>query len=294
MARQSFPKFELALLCLTLVIPSDVEESLEIVWPWFARKYLEMSPIRLTTLAERRLTLPVDMTKSLKLIFVISLGVTTTFFAQESPTPTASPEESSMSSPTATISAAARNVPLRFVPPPMEGTISLGIWDSNDKLVRVLHREAKIDSFTVEENSLSTSWDGKNDAGEDLPAGKYRARGYLVGKLKVEDLGKAEALPPEASDHTAVKLVTNPLTSDTRAVMEVGVGFDSKGSFLRTTDGLPLATISEAANLSRVTIQKNGEKAADVWQQGSSAVEHVRVSNIDRLMAFDCGFFDLR
>ena len=176
----------------------------------------------------------------------------------------------------------------------MEGTISLGIWDSNDKLVRVLHREAKIDSFTVEENSLSTSWDGRNDAGEDLPAGKYRARGYLVGKLKVEDLGKVEASPADASDHTAVKLVTNPLTSDTRAVMEVGVGFDGKGSFLKTTDGLPLATISETANLSRITIQKNGEKAADVWQEDSSGVEHVRVSNTDKIMAFDCGFFELR
>jgi hypothetical protein len=176
----------------------------------------------------------------------------------------------------------------------MDGTITLGIWDSNDKLVRVLHREAKIDSLTVEENSLSTSWDGKNDAGEDLPAGKYRARGYLVGKLKVEDLGKVEASPAEASDHTAVKLVTNPLTSDTRAVMEVGVGFDGKGSFLKTTDGLPLATISEAANLSRITIQKNGEKAADVWQEDTSGVEHVRVSNIDKMMAFDCGFFELK
>ncbi len=106
----------------------------------------------------------------------------------------------------------------------MEGTISLGIWDSNDKLVRVLHREAKIDRFTVEENSLSTTWDGKNDAGEDLPPGKYRARGYLVGKLRVEDLGKVTSPPEAATDHISVKLVMNPLVADTRSVMDVGVG----------------------------------------------------------------------
>lgn len=211
--------------------------------------------------------------------------------AQESPSPTET--QSASTSPTLSASPS-RNVSLRFVPPPMEGTITLGIWDSNDKLVRVLHREAKIDSFTVEENSLSTIWDGKSDTGEDLPAGKYRARGYLVGKLKVEDLGKVEASPADASDHTPVKLITNPLTSDTRAVMEVGVGFDGKGSFLKTTDGLPLATIGEAASFSRITIQKNGEKAADVWQEGTSGVEHVRISNIDKMMAFDCGFFELR
>src|SRR5712671_1597108 len=89
--------------------------------------------------------------------------------AQESSTPTESPT----STPSVTLEqtpspspapSTARNVPLRFVPPPMEGTISLGIWDSNDKLVRVVHREAKIDIFTIDENALKTSWDGKNDA----------------------------------------------------------------------------------------------------------------------------------
>ena len=71
----------------------------------------------------------------------------------------------------------------------MEGTISLGIFDSNDKLVRVLHREAKIDKFTIDENALKTTWDGKNDAGArlapgvyalELTAGGQRARAKLV------------------------------------------------------------------------------------------------------------------
>ena len=211
--------------------------------------------------------------------------------AQESPTPTATPEQAPSPSPTVS---AARNVPLRFVPPPMEGTISLGIWDSNDKLVRVLHREAKIDIFTIDENALKTTWDGKNDAGEDLPAGKYRARGYLVGRLKVDDTGKVESAPGGASDHVSVKLVTNPLVSDTRSVMDLGIGFDGKGSFLKTMDGLPLATVNEAPNLARVSIEKDGEKAADVWQGDASAIEHFHVANIDKMMAFDCGFFDLR
>ena len=176
----------------------------------------------------------------------------------------------------------------------MEGMISLGIFDSNDKLVRVLHREAKADNFTIDENALKTTWDGKNDAGEDLPAGKYRARGYMVAKLKVEDSGKVDSSPSTASDHISVKLVTNPLVSDTRSVMELGVGFDSKGSFLKTIDGLPLATINESPNLARVVIEKDGEKVADLWQDGGSSIEHLRVSNIDKMMAFDCGFFELR
>lgn len=217
--------------------------------------------------------------------------------AQESSTPTEPPTSTPSVSLEQTPSpspSTARNVPLRFVPPPMEGTISLGIFDSNDKLVRVLHREAKIDIFTIDENALKTTWDGKNDAGEDLPAGKYRARGYMVAKLKVEDAGKVDSPPEGASDHVSVKLVTNPLVSDTRSVVDLAVGFDGKGSFLKTMDGLPLATINEAPGVTRVSIEKDGEKAADVWPDDGSNVEHLRVSNIDKMMAFDCGFFELR
>ena len=219
--------------------------------------------------------------------------------AQESSTPTESPASTPSVSPEQTPSpspapSTARNVPLRFVPPPMEGTISLGIWDSNDKLVRVLHREAKIDIFTIDENALKTTWDGKNDTGGDLPPGKYRARGYMVGKLKIDDAGKVESAPSDAADHISVKLVTNPLVSDTRSVMDVGVSFGANGVFLKTMDDLPLATISESLTPTRVLISENGEKAADVWQDDGSAVEHFHVANIDKMMAFDCGFFDLK
>jgi len=236
------------------------------------------------------------MTKKIELAGLI-LFWAASLFAQESPTPTPSPIETSSpptETPSPTASATARSVSLRFVPPPMEGTISLGIWDSNDKLVRVLYNEAKIDKFTVEENSLSTTWDGKNDLGEELPAGKYRARGYLVGKLKIEDLGNVPSPPDGATDHISVKLVMNPLVADTRPVMDVGVGFGANGVFLKTMDELPLATVSESLTPTRVLISKNGEKAADVWQDEGSNVEHLRVSNIDKMIAFDCGFFELK
>jgi len=92
-------------------------------------------------------------------------------FAQDSPTPSA------------------RNVRISFLPPPLEGTISLGIYDTKGKLVRVLHREADINEFNIGHDALSTTWDGKNDADENLPAGKYSARGYVVADLKIEGIG---------------------------------------------------------------------------------------------------------
>src|SRR5205809_5504271 len=149
--------------------------------------------------------------------------------AQETPVPQpfATPEEGPLLSPmpegsvTPTLEqtpsvSPARTVRISFVPPPLEGTISLGIYDKNGKLVRVLHQEAKLNEFAIGADALVTQWDGKNDDEEDLPAGKYRARGYLVGSLKVEDLGQSSGLAIEndAARNVKVRLVPNPLRND--------------------------------------------------------------------------------
>jgi hypothetical protein len=77
-------------------------------------------------------------------------------------------------------------VRITFLPPPMDGTLSLGLYKSG-KLIRVLHAEATAEKdFTVGLNGLITHWDGKDDAGNPAPAGKYSARGYCVGALEVE------------------------------------------------------------------------------------------------------------
>lgn len=91
--------------------------------------------------------------------------------------------------PSATAPPPARNVRISFVPPPLDGTISLGVYDAKGKLVRVLFREADINEFTIGHDALSTTWDGKDDAGENVPAGKYSAHGFVVGDLKVEGVG---------------------------------------------------------------------------------------------------------
>ena len=141
-----------------------------------------------------------------------------------------------------------------------------------------------------------TKWDGKNDDGQDLAAGKYHAHGYLVGHLKVENLEK-ETNPPTADapiSHVQVKLMPNPLVNNERPVVDLAVGFDDENSFLKTTNDLPLYTISEKPNLVRAVITKNGEKSVDVWQDDGVVVEQLRVSNVDKMMAFDCGEIELK
>jgi hypothetical protein len=375
--------------------------------------------------------------------------------AQESPSPSPTP--------------AARNIRISFVPPPLDGTISLGVYDEKGKLVRVLFREADINEFDIGSDSLSTSWDGKDDAGENAPPGKYTAHGFVVGDLKIEGVGfffndwissaegprfsrirslamqdenlllavdlvppgtghvlydvgdkslklkdadspaapspgqgegestapgrngsrwviegtdvkqvsangevlrrlpilpaepqpkaiaasltadriylleenetrqrvralslaatKSEGMEqtvsewkvdfeksivvhkdfsiadgkPVASpagegvpDKVTVKLQANPLLNDDRVAVEMMIGLDGDGSFIKSADGLPLCTISETQNLSRALLAPHGTTGLDVFQDDSAVIEQFRVTGIDQMMSFDCGGFELK
>jgi hypothetical protein len=251
------------------------------------------------------------MTKKLNVAILIAVTSVCGLLAQESPVPppSASPEESPSLSPSLTESAVPsptptqtpspappRRVRISFLPPPLDGTISLGVYDENRTLVRVLHQQAELNEFTIGADALVTQWDGKNDDDEDLPAGKYRAHGYLVGPLKVEDINEATPLPVENEPATSVKvrLMPNPLANDKRSIIDLAVEFDSDGSYLTTIDDLPLFMLSEAPNLVRASIAKKSEKSVDVWQDDGTSVRQFRVSNVDKMMAFDCGEFELK
>ena len=413
-------------------------------------------------------------------------------------------EESPAPAPTST--PPTRSVRISFLPPPRDGTISLGIYDAKGKLVRALHREADINEFNIGADALSTKWDGKDDRGENVPAGKYSAHGFVVGDLKIEGVGfffndwiTAEDSPrikrvenlreqsdkllllaalsgqrdalvscdlsgkilefrlegpdrfteafepnhlgvqiengkllinradgwtplswstlikPEHAalgsggtiwliDHVAenaavlevkqfaangeflrrlayqpndpqprvvaasnredkifvleetselqrvrglsllatkteggeqpisdwkvdfekkivahknfslvdgkpapsspaganapaklkIKLQPNPLINDERVTVELAIGFDEDGSFLKASDGLPLFSISETPKLTRALLAAHGSSALDVFQDDGAVVEQVRVTGADQMMSFDCGGFELK
>ena len=402
------------------------------------------------------------------LLLALSLGAR----GQESPAPEPTPVPST------------RSARVSFLPPPLDGTISLGIYDAKGKLVRVLKREADINEFTIGTDALSTIWDGKNDAGEDAPAGKYNAHGFVVADLKVEGVGyffndfvtnddsprvqhlgvvrvhddelhleadlagneratlvfdakqgaflrklpleepvpcrekpplpnigealdcaagvngtswfidvvegsvrrevkqlsathdllrrmsPAESDPPPqsiaastsedrvflveggsespvtrlralrlagsktdtsnsvisdwkidfekkivehrsfsiengkpvptnpknktAQEKIPVKLQPNPLLADTRGTVEISVGLDEEGCFLKASDGLPLLSISETPNLVRGLLAVHGSNTLDIFQDDGAVVEQFRVSGVDQMMSFDCGGFELK
>jgi hypothetical protein len=372
--------------------------------------------------------------------------------AQESTAPSSAPE---------------RSIRISFVPPPLDGTISLGVYNEKGKLVRVLFREADINEFTIGNDALATTWDGKNDAGENAPPGKYSAHGVVVGDLKIEGVGfffndwitsadgprfsrirslamrdenlllSVDLVPPgeghvlydvadkslslkdtdsetttqsgdgvagrdgtrwvieqgdkgsevkqlsangeflrrlpilpdepqpkaiaaslkddkiylleendgrqrvralslattksegaekavsewkvdfeksivghkqfsvvdgkpvasattDIPDKVKIKLQANALLNDDRVSIEMMVGIDGDGSFIKSADGLPLCTISETQNLNRALVVPQGPNTLDVFQDDGAVVEEFRVSGVDQMMSFDCGGFELK
>lgn len=379
-------------------------------------------------------------------------------------------------------SPAKRSVRISFLPPPLDGTISLGIYDAKGKLVRVLHREADVNDFTIGNDALLTMWDGKDDAGENVSPGKYSAHGFAVGNITSKTIGfffndfvtnadsprvrhlksvriqenelrleadllgderailvldpkqgtllrklplesmthceeksappqilqaidcdvgmnntlwlidgldggrreikqlsptrevlrrisvledqpqpqaiaastiedriflveespdlsgnrlrvislaesKTDATTGELSDlktdlekkiiehrdfslengkpipnnpknktpleKTSVKLQPNPLLDDARVTVELGIGLNQEGSYLRTNDGLPLRRISATPRLVRNILIAHGA-SIDVFQDDGAVVEQVQLTGVDQMMSFDCGGFELK
>src|SRR5438874_11658678 len=147
----------------------------------------------------RYVSTSLDMTK---MVLALTVGFLATTFLQAQET---SPSPSPSASP-------ARSVRISFVPPPLEGKISLGVYNEWGQLVRALHQEAEFDEFTIGADALSTKWDGKDDYDYDLPAGKYSARGFLVAPMKIEQISQTdEAVFIDPAPPVRIKLVANPL-----------------------------------------------------------------------------------
>jgi hypothetical protein len=211
---------------------------------------------------------------------VLLLASLLTGAAQVQPEPTTTP--------------AVKKVRISFLPPPLEGTISLGIYDSDRKLVRILHREADIKDFHIGADALSTTWDGRDEANADLPPGKYSARGYVVGQMKVEFVGPAGDPSLSVPAKVALRLVANPLAPGEKRTLEICAGMDEDASYIQTVDGLPLFTVDEAQDLTNVFVAQRGDKSLDFYQNDGDTLDQFHISGVDKMMAFDCGDFELK
>ena len=222
-----------------------------------------------------------------KTVLTLAIGFLAASFSRgqelsPSPTPSATPT---------------RSVRISFVPPPLEGKISLGIYDEWNKLVRVLHQEAEFDEFAIGADALSTKWDGKDDYDYDLPAGKYSARGFLVAPMKIgaETITSGDDAAQSGTSSIRVKLVANPLENNERPSVDITAGFDDDDVYLQTIDGLPLVTVAKRQDAKSVSLAEGRDnKSVIVFLSNGTNVRQIEVGGIAKMMAFDCGTFELK
>jgi hypothetical protein len=199
-------------------------------------------------------------------------------------------------SPSSSLSATpVRSVRISFAPPPLEGKISLGVYNEWGQLVRVLHQEAEFDEFTMGADALSTKWDGKDDYDYDLPAGKYSARGFLVAPMKVGPETTTSGAAGAGPNSIRIKLVANPLENNERPTVDISAGFDDDDVYLQTSDGLPLITVAKRNDAKEVWVGAGRyNKSVMVFVSNGTNVRQFEVNGITKMMAFDCGTFELK
>lgn len=97
----------------------------------------------------------------------------------------------------------------------------------------------------------------------------------------------------EFCESIPLTLQANPLLQGQISQLVIKAGTDGKSSFLQSSDGLLLRTISETPALCWVTLaRQHDSKTLTVFQSDGAVVEEFSVSGLSNIMAFDCGEFD--
>ena len=111
---------------------------------------------------------------------------------------------------------------------------------------------------------------------------------------QVKDLLKmSDGKPFVPQDKIPLKLQPNPLENDKPGALDIAIGIDAKGSFIKTLDGLPLCRVSETPNLkwAAMALEADG-KTVTIFQSDGSVIEQFKVTKLSNMAGFDAGDFD--
>ena len=106
-------------------------------------------------------------------------------------------------------------------------------------------------------------------------------------------LPRANGKPFAPEKEFVVRLINNPLIQGEPTSARVNIGFNARGSFLQTTDGLPLRRITETPRLRWVVIgHEGGGRELTILQSDGAAVEEFHASKLANMMMFDAGEYE--
>ncbi len=200
--------------------------------------------------------------------------------------------------------------------PEMEGPVTLGIFSAQGNLVRLLYQDASVESIPAGLNGLIMSWDGRDEAGGDVPAGTYWARGIVHGPLSISRLPWSsrgeQFLFHKASQDFLMTGLWNPFLQNRITVMAAQDALQEKRSLLTITarrqenmilveaEGLPLFSLP--LGIDKIPTEISLHHSLGVEGESGMAVltlirpegsESTIISGLDHLVPLDAGSLEI-
>jgi hypothetical protein len=193
--------------------------------------------------------------------------------------------------------------------PELDGPVTMGIFSSSGERVRLLHRDAAVDTIPAGLNGLIMSWDGKDDQGRDVPAGTYRARGLVHGPLRVTALPVGNSLPvppacreerdllpprpPFPKNRITIRAAKDELL-ESRPLLSIEAGIEGDACVIRA-EGLPLLSIpvEPTGNVSPGITHGPVPGSALLTMEGPRGSSTYTISGLDRLVPLNAGALEI-
>lgn len=185
--------------------------------------------------------------------------------------------------------------------PAMEGPLTMGIFSEQGKLVRLLYRDATVETIPAGLNGLIMTWDGKDDLGNDVPAGSYRARGMVHGPIRLLALPSYDPItfPPVPEEDPASPFPVDRIVLraaedellDSRPLISLRA-VNRSGSVDMEADGLPLVTIPliEGPDPTKVFCTHGARAgAAIISAERGNFREKYLVNGLEQIVPVDAG-----
>lgn len=191
--------------------------------------------------------------------------------------------------------------------PAMEGPITMGIFEEDGRMVRLLCRDAPVSSLPAGLNGLIMTWDEKDEAGLPVPTGLYRARGLVHGEIRADSLPRFQRRTFDDDLRDAMRgspclqnggKITIRAAADelleTRPLIDVTAQQGRNGLTLMA-GGLPLVDLPVAPEqASKITITHGPcPGAALVIVDNKNFSETISVDGLERMVPLDAGTLEV-
>jgi len=194
--------------------------------------------------------------------------------------------------------------------PELEGPVTMGIFSTKGDLVRLLYRDAAVNSIPAGLNGLIMTWDEKDDSGRLVPSGTYRARGLVHGPVTGSSLsfhdknwllpaGESVATNPASGNGSCTNTMMIPAAKDellsSRPMITIKAMPTEKGVQI-SANGLPFVEIPVAATNAPVsaTLCKGMDAGTVVITMSTGgATSSCAISGLDRIVPLEAGTLEI-